>query len=144
MAAERWLERFLEAIQAERDASRNTLVSYARDLTDFAAFLAPRSRDYADAGRADIEAYLVDQADRGMAEATRARGIPGRIEGLPIWIVVANVAAIVLCLLPMGCFAGFPLGVLATVLVQAELNRLADLAHVAGTSPVAAPPQLAP
>jgi integrase/recombinase XerD len=73
MAAERWLERFLEAIQAERDASKNTLISYARDLTDFAAFLKPRGRDYADAGRAEIEAYLVDQADRGMAEATRAR-----------------------------------------------------------------------
>ena len=68
-----WLERFLEAIRAERDASRNTLLSYSRDLTDFAAFLKARGRDYADAGRADIEAYLVDQADRGMAQATRAR-----------------------------------------------------------------------
>ncbi|MFO1208354.1 MAG: site-specific tyrosine recombinase XerD [Amaricoccus sp.] len=71
--AARWLERFLEAIQAERDAARNTLLSYARDLTDFAAFLAARGSDYATAGRAEIEAYLVDQADRGMAQATRAR-----------------------------------------------------------------------
>ena len=39
--------------------------------------------------------------------------------------------AIVLCLLPFGCFAGFPLGVLASVLVQAELNRLADLTQAA-------------
>ena len=42
-----WLERYLEAIQAERDAARNTLLSYHRDLTDFAAFLAgarPRLR----------------------------------------------------------------------------------------------------
>ena len=68
-----WLERYLEAIQAERDAARNTLLSYARDLNDFAGFLAARGRDYASADRADIEAYLVDQADRGMAQATRAR-----------------------------------------------------------------------
>jgi integrase/recombinase XerD len=68
-----WLERYLEAIQAERDASRNTLLSYARDLNDFAAFLKARGHDYTDAGRAEIEAYLVDQADRGMAQATRAR-----------------------------------------------------------------------
>jgi len=68
-----WLERYLEAIQAERDAARNTLLSYHRDLTDLAAFLAVRGRDFADASRADIEAYLVDQTDRGMAQATRAR-----------------------------------------------------------------------
>ena len=68
-----WVERYLEAIQAERDAARNTLLSYHRDLTDFAAFLAARGRDYAAADRADIEAYLVDQQDRGMAQATRAR-----------------------------------------------------------------------
>lgn len=68
-----WLDRFLEAIQAERDAARNTLVSYARDLTDFAAFLKARGLGYPEASRADIEAYLVDQDVRGMAQATRAR-----------------------------------------------------------------------
>jgi integrase/recombinase XerD len=68
-----WLPRFLEAIQAERDAAANTLAAYARDLTDFAAFLAARSRDLAAAERADIEAYLADLELRGMARATRAR-----------------------------------------------------------------------
>jgi integrase/recombinase XerD len=68
-----WLGRFLEAIQAERDAARNTLLSYGRDLNDFSAFLAALRKDYAAATRADIEAYLADLADRGMARATRAR-----------------------------------------------------------------------
>jgi integrase/recombinase XerD len=68
-----WLARYLEAIQAERDAARNTLLSYTRDLTDFAAFLDRRGLDYTNAARADIEAYLVDQDARGMADATRAR-----------------------------------------------------------------------
>lgn len=68
-----WVSRYLEAIQAERDASRNTLLSYARDLSDFHGFLQLRGQDLDTAGRGDIEAYLVDQADRGMAQATRAR-----------------------------------------------------------------------
>jgi integrase/recombinase XerD len=68
-----WLPRFLEAIRAERDAAANTLAAYARDLRDFAAFLAPRGLDFASAGRADVEAYLVDLDARGMAAATRAR-----------------------------------------------------------------------
>ena len=71
--AGRWLERFLEAIQAERDASRNTILSYARDINDFSAFLKGATQDFTTAGRTEIEAYLVDQADRGMAQATRAR-----------------------------------------------------------------------
>lgn len=66
-----WLSRYLEAIRAERDAAANTLAAYARDLTDFADFLSPRG--YAGAGRADIEAYLVDLENRGMAQTTRAR-----------------------------------------------------------------------
>ncbi len=68
-----WVPRFLEAIQAERDAARNTILSYARDFTDFAAFLGTVSHDFTTAGRAEIEAYLVDQQMRGMAQATRAR-----------------------------------------------------------------------
>jgi len=73
MTGDTWLPRFLEAIRAERDAARNTLLAYARDLGDFADFLAARGHAYPDADRADIEAYLVDLTDRGMARATRAR-----------------------------------------------------------------------
>ncbi len=69
----RWLSGFLEAIQAERDAARNTLLSYGRDLKDFMTFLEDRGESFASASRADIEAYLGDLADRGMAQATRAR-----------------------------------------------------------------------
>jgi integrase/recombinase XerD len=72
-SADRWLPRFLEALQAERDAALNTLAAYTRDLRGFAQFLEPRGRDYTSASRADIEAYLVDQCDRGMADATRLR-----------------------------------------------------------------------
>jgi integrase/recombinase XerD len=68
-----WLSLFLEAIQAERDAAANTIASYGRDLRDFTEFLSRRGSDLAVAGRAEIESYLADQADRGMAQTTRAR-----------------------------------------------------------------------
>ena len=69
----RWLERFLEAIGAERDAARNTLLAYGRDLTDYGAFLARSGRDYATATRADIEGYLEALVGDGRSRATRAR-----------------------------------------------------------------------
>lgn len=68
-----WLPRFLDAIQAERDAARNTLIAYARDLTDCERFLAARDHGFGSAGRGEIEAYLAALADSGMAETTRAR-----------------------------------------------------------------------
>lgn len=71
--AHAWLAQFLEAIRAERDAAANTVLAYARDLQDFAEFLAAGGAGYATATRADIEAYLVDLDNRGMAQATRAR-----------------------------------------------------------------------
>jgi integrase/recombinase XerD len=69
----RWLERFLEAIGAERDAARNTLLAYGRDLTDYGGFLDRAGRDYATATRADIEGYLNALALDGLSRATRAR-----------------------------------------------------------------------
>ncbi|WP_424933559.1 site-specific tyrosine recombinase XerD [Amaricoccus macauensis] len=71
--ARNWMALFLEAIQAERDAAANTLASYGRDLRDFETFLTARGQGFATAGRPEIEAYLADQAERGMAETTRAR-----------------------------------------------------------------------
>ncbi len=67
------IREFLEALRAERDAAGNTVTSYARDLVGFRDFLTDRGRALLDATTADIEAFLVDQADRGMARATRAR-----------------------------------------------------------------------
>ncbi len=67
------IREFLEALRAERDATANTVASYARDLAGFRNFLTDRGGTILDASTSDIEAFLVDQADRGMARATRAR-----------------------------------------------------------------------
>ena len=65
------IETFLEALQAERGASANTLAAYRRDLTDFARWLDGRA--FADATRETIESYLGALERRGFAVGTRAR-----------------------------------------------------------------------
>ncbi len=64
----RWIEPFLEALQAERGAADNTLKSYALDLTDFAS-----QHDVAQAGAEDIISYLAGLEAEGLAPTTRAR-----------------------------------------------------------------------
>ena len=69
----RWISTFLEAQAAGRDAARNTLLAYGRDLKDFADWLARRGQHFASATREDVEAYLVQCDADGLAVATRAR-----------------------------------------------------------------------
>lgn len=64
---------FLDAARAELNAAENTVLAYGRDLADFTAHLARRKQALLEAGRADIEAYLVAQDRAGMSRATRAR-----------------------------------------------------------------------
>ena len=68
-----WIETFLEAIQAEQDASENTILAYARDLREFESFLIKSKRDFKTAKREDVEKYIVALEYRGMATTTRAR-----------------------------------------------------------------------
>ncbi len=72
MSAETRIATFLEAQAAELGASENTLLAYARDLRDYAGWLAGRS-DMLAAGQADIESYLIGLDADGMSKATRAR-----------------------------------------------------------------------
>ncbi len=75
------IEAFLEAMSAERAASRNTLDAYRRDLADYAAFLAGPDADEAappakrpvEAGDADVLAYSAVLGKRGLSPATQAR-----------------------------------------------------------------------
>lgn len=68
-----WVETFLEAIQAERNASDNTLSAYARDLQGFSDFLNKTKKDLKTATQSDVEDYIVALEYRGMAASTRAR-----------------------------------------------------------------------
>lgn len=73
MSAMQHISTFLDAQAAERDASENTQLAYARDLKDFCDWLAKRKLALLSVSRADIEAYLGDCDARGLASSTRAR-----------------------------------------------------------------------
>ena len=68
-----WLPIFLEAMQAEQDAATNTLNAYGRDLRGFIEFLERKKLTPENAGRADIENFLIELEADGLAKATRAR-----------------------------------------------------------------------
>ena len=67
-----WIERFLEAISAERDAAVNTLEAYGRDLLAFSDYIKD-TNDLEGVSRADIEGYLAKLDSSGRAASTRAR-----------------------------------------------------------------------
>jgi len=64
---------FLDMIATERNASKNTLDAYRRDLDDYAEFLAGKKSDFARADTPTIRAYLSALAKRDMAAASVAR-----------------------------------------------------------------------
>jgi len=69
----RHVESFLEMLVAERGAAANTREAYARDLKDFAGFLARRGRAVHQAGVTDLRAYLGQMVDAGLAPRSAAR-----------------------------------------------------------------------
>jgi integrase/recombinase XerD len=71
--AARWISAFLEAQAAERNAARNTLLAYGRDLKDFCGWIERRGVLLTDAKQADVEAYLVACEAEGLSKPTRAR-----------------------------------------------------------------------
>ena len=73
MTDNRHVENFLEMLAAERGAAANTREAYARDLKDFAGFLARRGRAAHQAGVADLRAYLGRLVDAGLAPRSAAR-----------------------------------------------------------------------
>jgi len=65
------IEAFLEAMAAERGASRNTLYAYARDLADLEAFLGATA--ILDATSADLDGFSASLGRRGLAATTQRR-----------------------------------------------------------------------
>ncbi len=67
------LATFLEAIAAERNASRNTILAYGRDLRDFADWVEAKGQLLLDVNAQAIEGYLKACDTQGLAATTRAR-----------------------------------------------------------------------
>ena len=68
-----WVDAFIEAMFAERSASRNTCEAYARDLGQFCRFLGERGKGLESAAEADVESHLRHLTDSGLAPSTRSR-----------------------------------------------------------------------
>lgn len=64
---------FLDMLATERNASRNTLDAYARDLDDYAAFLSGKHSDFSRADTQTIRDYLAALKRRELAAASVAR-----------------------------------------------------------------------
>ncbi|MGL4636601.1 MAG: site-specific tyrosine recombinase XerD [Beijerinckiaceae bacterium] len=69
----RLIGQYLEMQAAERGAAKNTLEAYARDLGDYAAFLASQQQDLLTAQTLHIRAYLADLDARGFVATSAAR-----------------------------------------------------------------------
>jgi integrase/recombinase XerD len=67
------LDAFLEMLIVERAAARNTIVSYTRDLDDFAAFAASRGQGLSEADRETCHGYMASLHGRGLSARTAAR-----------------------------------------------------------------------
>ena len=64
---------FLDMIATERNASKNTLDAYRRDLDDYAEFLGGKKSDFTKADTQTIRNYLSALAKRELAAASVAR-----------------------------------------------------------------------
>ena len=67
------IRNFLEAIAAERAASRNTIEAYRRDLDDYTGFLAGRGVDALSASSDDARAFLAHRGALGLKASSLAR-----------------------------------------------------------------------
>ncbi len=67
------VERFLDALWVENGLSENTLAAYRRDLCGFDRWLRPRGVALAEAGEADLTAYLAAQYRLGRKLRSNAR-----------------------------------------------------------------------
>jgi integrase/recombinase XerD len=71
--SQRLIRNFLEAIAAERAASRNTIEAYRRDLEDYSDFLAERGVDALSASSDDARAFLAHRGALGLKASSLAR-----------------------------------------------------------------------
>ncbi len=73
MRACAWVDAFLDALTADRDAARNTRLAYERDLRHFCQWLALQGTEPGQAAADDIDRYLQSCEAEGLAKPTRAR-----------------------------------------------------------------------
>lgn len=70
------IKSFLDFVSIEKGLSKNTLLSYARDLRQYAAFLKKRKQyDLRDVTRGEITDFLLAGKDRGLSARSLSRAL---------------------------------------------------------------------
>lgn len=69
------IDNFLTFLEVERGVSRNTILSYRRDVKKFAEYLASSGKDLASLDREDILEFMMGLKDKGLSATTIARNL---------------------------------------------------------------------
>jgi integrase/recombinase XerD len=83
------LERFMNFISVEKGLSRNTVLSYERDLVKYLRAMRDKAPD--DISRDDIVSYLASLSSSGIAPRSAARNLAA-IRGFHKYLVIDNLA----------------------------------------------------
>jgi integrase/recombinase XerD len=122
------IEAFLEMLAAERNAAENTRIAYAKDLTDFAGFLARRGTTVTQAAPAQVRDYLQRMRQAGMSPRTAARRLAS-LRQFHRFLVAEGIRGDD----PMTAIDGPKLGrSLPKVLEESEVARLIEAARAHG------------
>lgn len=86
-ALDRWVDRFLAYVAAERGLSANTVAAYARDLTQLTRWLGGRAREPADLTAELLQAFLAAERARGLAPRSATR-VAATLRGFGRYLVL--------------------------------------------------------
>ncbi len=89
MGSDDTLREYTSFLRIERGLAALTVEAYAADLEQFAEHLKPIGRALAEAGRADIAAFLAELSGRGISPRSRARKLSS-LRGLFRWLLRAG------------------------------------------------------
>ena len=69
------IDYFLHAQFAEFKASENTIIAYRQDLYEFKSQMTKRRKSLTAVEKTNIESFMIDLSNKGLAASTRARKI---------------------------------------------------------------------
>jgi integrase/recombinase XerD len=92
-ALDRWIDRFLAYVAAERGLAANTVAAYARDLAMLTRWLGTQASDPAALTPAILSAFVAAERARGLAPRSAAR-IAATLRGFGRYLVLERVVPI--------------------------------------------------
>jgi integrase/recombinase XerD len=90
---DRWIDRFLAYIAAERGLSANTVAAYARDLALLTRFVGERDPDPARLTTERLRAFLASERKRGLGARSAAR-LAATLRGFGRFLVLERVVQV--------------------------------------------------